>query len=277
MMRLGVGGVCAGALVVALWYVNELRLSEVHTYAGLPRQQGWSDPHLWVHVLRKPGFAIGYSELRRHALWVAYRVRPVKVRQHLPRPGHFGTDRRTWMRVTQAGYAGSGYDRGHLAPNYVISQLYGRQAQLASFQMSNISPQRPALNRQWWQRLEEVEVDYFARWFEELWVMTGPVFDAQRQWLPGGIEIPDAFYRIILDVDADAAPRVIAFLVPQEVRGDADLAAFVVSVDQIEALTGLDFFWQLDDALENQLEASMPDPQWRLSEIGQLPARYSAQ
>ncbi len=274
LLRLGPWGFFATLIACAIWYINELGLRPDYVYAGVPQQMQWSQPTNWVHILRNPGFLVGYSEIRRNPLWVAYRARPVARKRSMPRPGNFSRDYRTLIAVMQADYDRSGYDRGHLAPNYLMAQVHGREAQLASFRMSNITPQKPRLNRELWQRLEEVEVDFFARWFKELWVITGPVFDSERAWLGSGVEIPDGFYKIMLDIDRAGRPRVVAFLVPQNVRGSAPLEAFVTTVDQLEQITGFDFFPELDDITEAKLEASLPDAHWKLKEVGRMPSRY---
>lgn len=260
--------------MVAVWYVYDVGQRDIHVYAGVPRLQNYSQPLDWVHVLTSSGFLVGYSELRRNPLWVSYRVSEVKQKKHLRRPDGFSIDWRTLMRVSQDDYSRSGYDRGHLAPNYAISQLYGPEAQKKTFRMSNIVPQRQHLNRQLWQRIEEVEIDHFARRFDELWVTTGPVFDEHQEFMKSGVEIPDAFFKIFLDIDRKGQPRVLAFLVPQNVRGTEPLNRYVVTVDRIEELTGFDFFWQLEDGLENRLESSKPDSYWRLKDIARLPPRY---
>lgn len=276
IIRLGPWGLLAILVLAAIWHVNEVRYRATYVHAGTPRLLRWDQPTHWVHVLRNPGFLVGYSELRRNPLWVAYRVRPVISKRYMPRPDYFSTDYRTLFRVSQDDYNRSGYDRGHMAPNYLMSQVYGRDAQRASFRMTNIVPQKPRLNRELWQRLEEVEIDYWARWFKELWVYTGPVFDEQRQFLRSGIEIPDGFYKILLDIDRAGNPRVVAFLVPQNVRGNAPLEALVVTVDDIESLTGFDFFSELDDSVEHPLEASVPDQHWKLGQVGRMPSRYKS-
>lgn len=264
----------AGLCLLGIWYVQDVARRDAYVYAGVPRLISYSDPANWVHVITNPGFMLGYSEIRRNPLWVTYHVRPVTQKRYLKRPDHFSADWRTFMRVGQDDYRRSGYDRGHLAPNYVISQLYGREAQLATFRMSNITPQRPELNQALWQRLEEVEVDHFARHFGELWVTTGPLFDADRSFLPSGVEIPDAFYRVILNVGGDSQPRVLAFIVPQTVRGTEPLTQFVVTVDEIEQRSGFDLFAALPDVLEERLESSLPDRHWRLEEVSRLAPRY---
>jgi len=133
-----------------------------------------------------------------------------------------------------------------MAPNYAIATRYGREAQLQTFLMSNICPQTPKLNRQIWKRLEQ----RIAKDMGEVWVVTGPIFDDNIEKLASGVEIPDAFYKII----ADNSPSFKAYIIPQDVAGSEKIEQFVVSVDSIESVTHIDFFWELDDVLEDSLE-----------------------
>ncbi len=261
-------------ILSALWYVQDVQKRDHYVYAGVPRLISYSNPAQWVHVITNPGFMLGYSELRRNPLWVAYRLKPILKKQNLPRPGHFSRDWRTLMQASHEDYSGSGYDRGHMAPNFAISQIYGVDAQRATFRMSNITPQRPHLNQELWQRLEELEVDHYARRFHELWVYTGPVFDQTSSYLKSGVEIPDAFFKLLLDIDRQGNPRVLAFLVPQSVKGTEPLAQFVTTVDEIEHVTGFDFFSKLPDDLEQSLESSSADKYWQLEVLGRSPPRY---
>ncbi|MGH8530227.1 MAG: DNA/RNA non-specific endonuclease [Nevskiales bacterium] len=251
------------------WSVNEQRLAAPLVWGGLPK----ANARELTHVLRNPGFTVGYSELRRNPLWVAYRVRAVRKKNRMPRPRGFNQDWRTLWWLRPSGFREYGYDRGHLAPNYAIGQLYGREAQYATFRLSNISPQSPELNRELWQRLEEIEVDDFAPRLGELQVIAGPVFWKPRELLPGGVEIPDAFYKILVDYDAKT-PQALAFVMPQRVNGGEPLDRFVVSVGEVERVTGLDFFSRLSDAQESQLERARLDSHWRLTQVARKPGRY---
>ena len=184
-------------------------------------------------------------------------------------------DPRVRRPIQYRDFTDTGFDRGHLAPNYLISNLHGPAAQRQSFLMTNIVLQRPRLNQLVWQRLEEIEVDHLARRWDELNVTVGPVFDADRTWTDSGVDVPDAFYRIWLDRTADGL-RALALLVPQHVRGDERLDQFLITVDEIEAKTGLDFFAGLPDAIEKRLEARPADlSAWGLASLACFPARYA--
>lgn len=214
-----------------------------------------------VTVLTNLGYVVGYSEVRRDPLWVCYRLARVASEPSSPRPDHFTTDTRTKALVTPDAYTRSGYDRGHLAPNYGIATRYGDQAQLETFRMSNIVPQTPNLNRTVWKRLEQFEADQLAQQCEEVWVITGPVFDAAIERLASGVEVPDACYKIIADEDGGKL-RVLAFIIPQDTPTQARIESYLTSVDEVERETGLDFLADLPDDVENQIEAQRPTTLW---------------
>ncbi|MGH8631890.1 MAG: DNA/RNA non-specific endonuclease [Burkholderiales bacterium] len=248
--------------------------AERETHAGLPAAQPGT-PQGDTQVLQNPGFLVGYSAQRRQPLWVAYRAASLTGTPTLgPRPHGFEADGRVAVPVTSRDYGKSRYTRGHLAPNFVIGKLYGAAAQRATFLMSNISPQRRRLNVLVWQRLEEAEADEVAPAAGELWVLTGPVFGAKPAMLKSGIPVPEAFYRIWLDLSPDG-PRALAFIVPQDVCGTEPLSRYLSSVDEIEQRTQLDFFHEMDDGREAVLERSRDSAGWGLEAYDRKPPRYA--
>ncbi|WP_245832236.1 DNA/RNA non-specific endonuclease [Oceanospirillum sanctuarii] len=259
------------------WYYLEQNSRSSFIYGGMPErmESGWQH---WYRVLRNEGYMVGYSDLRMNPLWATYWLQPLTPEQKqngYKRPGQFSEDWRTVWRVSHQDYTRSGYDRGHLAPNYAISRLYGKEAQVETFLMTNIVPQKPNLNRKVWQRLEEAAIDHFTEQFSRIAVITGPVFDAQTERLDSWVEVPDAFYKIFVGFDADGQVKsMLAFLMPQNVRGSEPLTKFVVSVDQIEEATGLNFFSELPDGQEVRLEAMTDRRMWKLNEVARKPSRY---
>ncbi len=270
------------ALVLALlgstaWYFLEQNSRNSFIYGGMPErmESGWRH---WYRVLRNDGFMVGYSDLRMNPLWATYWLQELTAeqkRQSYKRPGQFSEDWRTIWRVSHQDYTRSGYDRGHLAPNYAISRLYGKRAQTETFLMTNIVPQKPNLNRKVWQRLEEAAVDHFTGRFARIAVITGPVFDEETERLDSWVEVPDSFYKIFVGLNRKGEPEsMLAFLMPQDVRGSEPLTKFVVSVDQVEEVTGLNFFSRLPEELEVRLEAMKDGRPWRLSQVARIPSRY---
>jgi len=260
-------------------YAYEVRVARpTLLYQGAPQAVSAKNSDTWFRILRNEGFILGYSDLRGNPLWVMYALTDTETNAPpLKRPSRFETDWRSLNRLSHDSYQKSGYDRGHMAPNYAISRLYGRAGQMDSFLMTNITPQKPNLNQKLWQRLEDAEIKHFAKLFGKVWVITGPVFSGSVKRLPSDwkVQIPDKFYKIYLTEAAPGKPhRALAFLMPQNVSGKEPLTQFVTSIDNIEALTGLDFFSGLDDRTEAALEAAiMPQP-WNLQAISKQPNRY---
>jgi endonuclease G len=243
-------------------------------YGGVPRAED-AFVRYTTHVLQNPGFAIGYNEWSREPLWVAFRAHALPEGKALRRPEQFTVDARTLMRVSADDYRDSGYDRGHLAPNYLISRLYGPQAQAATFRMSNIAPQTPRLNQLLWQRIEEAEAGIVAPARKQLWVITGPVPGPAARRLESGVVVPEAFYRIWLDEGMDGRRHALAFLVPQDVRGNEPLSDYVVTVREVEQRAGLDFFSQLPAEEQNLLENVSITTYWQMDRYADAPARYA--
>lgn len=231
-----------------------------HIYAGQPVATAYPNP---LRVFERAGYTVGYDETRHNPAWVAYYVPAGAAGTAPERPEHFDTDPATRSRVSSQDYSGSGFDRGHLAPNYAIATRYGEQAQRETFLMSNIVPQRPALNRGPWRELEMLEAGRggLANRLDGVWVMTGPVYDGDRQTLRHGIEVPDAFYKIVVD-EVGGYPRVLGFVMPQDVDKNATPSRYLTSVDEIERLTDLDFLSPLDDTLEEKIEAETMRSIW---------------
>jgi endonuclease G len=206
---------------------------EFRIYGGLPNSAAYGHP---VLVLTNSGYLVGYCEARRNPAWVSFSISSITIGSTAKRPSKFLTDTRTASPVAHGDYTGTGYDRGHMAPNYAIGTRYGHEAQRETFLMSNIAPQSPDLNRIWWRVLEEKEANDFAVRLECVWVMTGPVFAGEVKKLPSGVDIPTAFFRIILD-EENGQPRVLAFIAPQTVTGHEPLAQFLTSVREVERQT----------------------------------------
>lgn len=219
-------------------------------YGGQPKAVKY--PHA-ILVITNVGYVVGYDEDRKDPAWVCYKLFATDYHKPPPRPKDFSPDTRTRSRVVARDYAGSGYDRGHCAPNRAIAVCYGPQAQLETFLMSNILPERPNLNRQVWERLETIEINDYAQKFKEIWIITGGVFDTDDQKLRSGVEVPRACFKIMVDEDAGSV-RALAFAIPQDVAGSEDPGQFLTTVREVENQTGFDFMSELPAAVQDRVE-----------------------
>jgi len=227
---------------------------EKMTIYGVPES---NDRSSFVRIFRNDGFMLGYSDIRANPLWVIYKLSNSDQVQKLKRVKNFSPDIRTLYLVNTQDYTNSGYDRGHLAPNYAISSLYGKNGQKSTFLMSNITPQNPNLNQHIWKKLEIMEFDTFRHQFKELWVLTGPVFDKNISFLKGSrrIQVPDAFYKIYLGKDDSKTLKSFAVLIPQNVKKNAKIEDYIESIDSIEEQTKIDFFPNLDLKIQEKIES----------------------
>ncbi len=228
-------------------------------YGGLPSQGFKLFGRLTV--LENQGFTVGYSEKMCNPLWASYRVFDVPSLETGPRPSSFKADARTQAKVKHDDYTNSGYDRGHMAPNFAIATRYGAEGQNETFLMSNIIPQTPHVNRTIWKDLEMVVAKRYGRYFKEVWVVTGPVFREPVGRLGSGVAIPAAYYKIMADEDAGAL-RVMAFLVESDCPPYTRPRMRLVSVDRIEELTGLDFFPELPKEVQVSIESRTAGRLW---------------
>ena len=211
-------------------------------------------------IIERPYYTLRYSEEHEQAMWVAYALFADSLRQNtFERKDDFREDTRVKTgSASLKDYKGSGYDRGHLAPAADFS--YDEFALSQSFYMSNMSPQDGSFNRGVWKKLEE-QVRDWAMDNDQIYVVTGPVLNKKFKTIgTNGVSVPEYYFKIVLDMRKPDI-KAIAFLMKNE-KSSADLTTFVVTIDSIEKLTGLDFFPEISDQLENALEGSIMTSRW---------------
>ncbi len=207
-------------------------------------------------ILKRKGYWTAWSPSLRVPLWSAYAVPTKKIVEHAwERPATFDYDKEAKNSPSHSDYTGSNYDRGHMAPNHVIATRYGRSAQKETFLMSNIAPQKADLNRHAWRKLEEKVADDLSSLGETIWVITGIVPDQTKKTLrKGAVHVPKGFYKIIASV-RDKRLYAIGIYMPQETAKRKNPRYCFYSIDEIEALTGLDFFPNLSKIRQAELES----------------------
>lgn len=215
-----------------------------------------NDGGLTVHS----GYTLKYSEEHEQPLWVAYVLTPAEaVIKVTDRQDNFRPDPSIITgSATLADYRGSGYDRGHLAPFADLS--WSEESASDSFYLSNMSPQAPALNRGRWQDLEAT-----VRTFSlsgPICVVTGPVLSGGPYKTIGEnkVSVPEYYFKAILFHDGDRT-RAIGFIMPNGNCPDK-VQAYAVTIDDVEKMTGLDFFPLLPDELENAVESTFDLSLW---------------
>lgn len=211
-------------------------------------------------IIHHQNYSLSYSEPHEQAEWVAYELKA----SHLSSTNH----KRPYFEIDDAvktgaahwrNYKNSGYDKGHLCP--AGDRRFTKTAHDETFLTSNISPQEHEFNAGIWNRLEQ-KTRYWAKKHNGVFVVTGGILENNLKTIGDeGVAVPNQFYKIILDNSNDKV-KMLAFLIDHK-DSDLPLYKFVVSVDSIEALTGIDFFPMLDDAIEVPLEATSNYKSWR--------------
>nr|WP_197723380.1 DNA/RNA non-specific endonuclease [Thiomicrorhabdus aquaedulcis] len=115
------------------WYAYETQIARPNmAYMGVPKMHAGHAANSWSHVIRNDGFMLGYSEKLANPLWVTYKVGE-PIYKAGKRPSRFESDWRSPSSIAHDDYTGSGFDRGHMAPNHLIATRYGVNAQSQTF------------------------------------------------------------------------------------------------------------------------------------------------
>jgi len=210
-------------------------------------------------IVHHKGYSLSYSEEHEQAEWVAYELKKSHLSNANFKRPYFEIDKAVKTGAAHwYNYKKSGYDRGHLCP--AADRKYSKSFFDETFLTSNISPQKHDFNAGIWNTLEQ-KVRYWAFRYDGVFVVTGGILSDN---LPSigeeEVSIPQYFYKILIDYNSDQ-PKMIGFLMPHQ-NSNKPLYQFVVPVDNIETLTGVDFFPKLEDELENKLEASADYKDW---------------
>lgn len=216
-----------------------------------------------ARMLHYPGFDVMFSRIHHQPYYVSWVLTPEHVRNtEVKRTNNFRPDNEVEGSAQLADYKNSGYDRGHMAPS--ADFRYDSKAQDATFFLTNMSPQHPSLNTGAWNNLEEQCRNWALR-DSTLIIVTGPILTDYLTETIGqtGVTVPDRYFKVVLAPYANP-PRAIGFIMPNsKVAGGVQASA--VTVDQVEAITGFDFFSSLPDELENDIEASAKYSLWQSS------------
>ena len=230
------------------------------TFAGAPVRIGAPAP-ADIKVLDRGEFLIGWSDTLRHPVWCAYHVVRDARYENAKRPS-FTKDKFVPAAPAPESYTKSGYDRGHMVPNYAIVTRYGEDAQKRTFRMSNIAPQSPALNRGVWRDVEHRIADLWTARYGEIWVIVGCISPRSGETLSGTtIDVPESYYQVIISQEGMDV-RALAVLFDQSVGWKEWAARHIVTIDELEKLSGLDFLPELPSFIQQPLEADLPNRLW---------------
>ena len=244
----------------------------VHLALGNPSNAVADVQQFNNYLMEKPSFALSYNKDKGTPNWVSWHLENDWTGS-LPRTDTFRADPSVpadWYRVQSTDYVASGFDRGHMTPNADRDNPASIPLNQETFLMSNMVPQAPDNNQGPWANLEN-----FLRTLlpaNEVYIVAGPQGTGglgdngpAATIANGQVTVPAHTWKVVLvlplgenDISrVNAATRTIAVLMPNLNGIDSDWTQFITTVDEVEALTGYDFFANLPDNVENAIEAGI--------------------
>ena len=243
------------------WFLTKVWPNRHRSYSwvySLRKYKKLGEPCKTDQVLNRKGYSLGYSYEYKSALWVSYILSAGSTEIDSGRHGSFYADKDIpeEYRVQPEQHTNTEYDRGHLAPSATID--FSPEANRETFALSNVVPQAPRLNRQAWEKLESLERKW-AKTKGKLHVVTGPLYSSRPRKV-NDLKIPSRFYKVIYSYDEKKA---IGFIMPNKAVSDSDLWRYAMSVQEVEAETGLHFFSALSQKKQDALKANLDLEWWK--------------
>ena len=245
--------------------------SSVHLTMGNPSDAAADVNQPANYLMEKPQYALSYHRDKGRANWVSWHLDSTWMGS-APRQDDFRADTTLpagWYRVQGTDYTGSGFDRGHYCPSADRTSTVADNS--ATFLMTNMMPQSPDNNQGPWADLES-----YARTLvnagNELYIITGGAGQGGTgsnggvtMTVAGGhVQVPAQTWKIMLvqpqgtnDLSrVTTSTRVIAVVMPnvQGIRTNM-WEQYRVSVDEVEQLTGYDFFSNVPASIQAVIES----------------------
>ena len=246
---------------LSLPVTEKLQASTVEATSGLELPAPLKDRP--EKLLKRRTYIVSYNRELKVPNWVAWELNRERLVERESRTDKFlsDPDLSESEAVTTDDYKRSGWDRGHMCP--AADNRWHWRAMQESFYMTNICPQHHNLNRGDWKELE----DDCREWAEKegrIYIACGPIFYKGKPRTIGRehkVAVPDAFFKVILCADS-RPPRAIGFIY-KNTSGNHPLDHYVNSVDQVERITGIDFFPTLPDEIERKVESGYNLKLWK--------------
>lgn len=214
-------------------------------------------------ILQRTGYTVSYNSNTLLPNWVAWHLTANHTKGNVKRPQRaFHEDEDVKQpRATDNDYYNSGYDRGHMCP--AADNKWSEKAMIESFLFTNMCPQNHNLNVGDWNELENA-CRKWAQRYGDIYIVSGPVIYKKTRHKTIGknkVVVPDAFFKVILCMKG--SPKAIAFIYKNE-AGNKPKSDYVNTVDEVERITGIDFFPALPDHIERKVEAKYSLSDWGL-------------
>lgn len=209
------------------------------------------------------GFTVSFNKENHTPNYVSWELLGSEIDDVTDRSNLFWRDEDIEGCPDYKDYTRSGYDRGHMCP--AADQKYSEKAMTDCFVMANMCPQDHNLNAGAWLTLENKERQWAKR-DSALIIIAGPIYTTGQKTKKigtSGVKVPDAFFKVLLAPFLNK-PRAIAFVYPNA-SSPGNMQDYALSVDELETITGYDFFSSLSDDIEGKVEANYSFKEWNRS------------
>lgn len=212
-------------------------------------------------IIRHQFYTLSYNQNHKQAEWVAYNLHPYHLTDNSFKRPYFEIDNKVkGGSADWRNYRGSGYDRGHLCP--AGDRRFSYEAYAETFLTSNASPQDTKFNSGVWNRLE-IQIRQWVPHTGELFIITGGVLkDGLESIGKDKVSIPEYYFKVVVGYD-NTVPKAIGFLIPNQPSSES-ISTFVTPLSQIEKLTGLSLFKNLNKEMEARFKGPVDYNFWKL-------------
>lgn len=266
--------VLSGIFIIVFYSSCSKAESSIDNKGGDTEEANGSKPHypsletvtlpenLPSQIKEYTGFTVSFNKDNKTPNYVAWELLDEEAYGSVGRTNNFWTDEELEGCPSTYDYSRSGYDRGHLCP--AADQKWSEEAMNDCFVMANMCPQNSELNSGAWNTLENKERQWAKR-DSALMIIAGPLYDVNDTETIGQakVRVPGAFFKVLLAPYIEN-PRGIAFVYPN-MPSPGNMQDYAMSIDELEKLTGFDFFPALPDEIENKVEATYSFKEWNSS------------
>lgn len=210
-------------------------------------------------ILQKTSYITSYNKNTKIPNWVAWNLSGNHADGPYKRMNNFYEDDEVPQpRATPDDYRGSGWSRGHMCP--AGDNKWDERAMYDTFSLINVCPQNANLNSGLWNSIE-MDCRSWARRFGDIYIICGPIFMNREHEAIGvnKVLVPEAFFKVVLCLNGK--PKGIGFIV-RNTDGTKKRDLYYNSIDQVERITGMDFFPALPDDIEDVVEATADINDW---------------
>lgn len=216
-----------------------------------------SIPH---EIFIKKAYIVSYNQVSKNPNWVAWHLTAEHTDGAYKRSNIFYEELSVPSpRATLEDYKGSGWSRGHMCP--AGDNKWDEEAMNQSFSLVNVCPQDARLNSGLWNSFE-IDSRRWANKFQDIYIVCGPIFFRQEHMTIGKnrVYVPEAFFKVVLCLNGQ--PKGLGIVVKNN-AGTKKSDLYYNSIDQVERITGYDFFPALPDDIEDEVEAVVNMDLWK--------------